>query len=72
MLFSITSLKNLINPYQYIYHYFKMNLSIMLIESDFVPQRRRSILHKNVCTISKNNAIYNPLAKTPGIVLIFL
>ena len=49
-----------------------MNLSIMLIESDFVPQMRRSILHKNVCTISKNNAIYNLLAKTLGIVLIIL
>ena len=49
-----------------------MNLSIMLIESDFVPQMHRSILHKNVCTISKNNVIYNLLAKTPGIVLIFL
>ncbi len=49
-----------------------MNLSIMLIESDFMPQMRRSILHKNVCTISKNNAIYNLLAKTLGIVLIIL
>ena len=28
-----------------------MNLSIMLIESDFVPQMRQSILHKNGCTI---------------------
>lgn len=49
-----------------------MNLSIMLIESGFVPQMRRFILHKNICTIRKNNAIYNILAKTLGIVLIIL
>lgn len=38
----------------------------MLIESNFVPLMHRSILHKNACTISKNNAIYNLLVKTPG------